>query len=384
MDDGTIDSVIAAFTSLDDLETTVQNLLQTTEAQQHIHRSTEEIRTALILAFANSQDAGLKKRAERLANCCKWPLLILRNDGKPAISLQRCKDRLCPVCSKLKAMSTNARVKEAVSALPSKRFVTLTGLSTGKTLKTASTNITDGFRELRRSRFWKEHVTAGVWTKEIKPGKEEGTWNVHLHMIVSGKYMPQDQLSSAWMQATGDSFVVDIRAVYDGDKAAGYVTKYISKPGNFNRWSADEIEQFAIATKGERLIGTFGKLHSTVKLDEEKPEGEQLSGRSISVHKLQQLAAEKLPAATKAIELLARCGGFYSAIVCSAPPSKDEKISEIDLASLGQALLECMETVQLRDQPPPEAAEIEVEPTNSENLYQQLELLDTSRGFAYR
>lgn len=383
MDVASIDQVIESFTSLDDLETTVQNLLQTTEAQQHIHRSTETLRAALIIAFASSSDAGLKKRAERIANCCKWPHIVLRNDGKPAISLQRCKDRLCPVCSKLKAMTTNARVKEAVRLLPSKRFVTLTILSTGKTLKQASTNCTDGFRELRRSKFWKEHVTAGVWTKEIKPGTAEGTWNVHLHMIVSGKYMPQDQLSHAWMQATGDSYVVDIRKVYDDEKAAGYVTKYISKPGNFDRWSQTEIEQFAAATKGERLIGTFGKLHSAAKLDEEKPESEQLSGQSISAYKLMQMDSEQVPAARRAVELLSRMGGFYSACVCAAPPAEKVKFSEIDLASLGAALSECIEIVKSREQPPVCDTAIDVETTSNVPKWNQLELLDTHRGFAY-
>lgn len=384
MDDASIDQVIASFTSLDHSETFVQNLLITTEAQERIHAKTSDIRTALITAFVFSEDAGLRKRAERIADCCKWPLLILRNNGLPAMSLQRCRDRLCPVCSRIKGLQTTARVQEAVKLLPSKRFMTLTIKSTEKTLKQASRDATNGFRELRRSKIWKQHVTAGIWTKEIKPGTEEGTWNVHIHMIVSGKYFPQDQLSKAWLTATGDSFVVDIRKVNDDEKAASYVTKYISKPGNFNRWSQEEIVQFATAVKGDRMIGTFGKLHCAVKLDEEIPDAEKLSDRTISAHKLMQLASTEFQPAQTAVELLAKCGGFYSACVSRPAPPRDQKISESDLASLGAELLKCIEHLALLEQTPV-CEKASADPTElEEETYQQLDLLDTSVGFAYR
>lgn len=383
MDDAAQANGPQGFTSLDDSETFVQNLLTCTEAQEHIHRATQEIRTSLILAFALHGEDGLMKRANRLADCCKWPLLLLRNDGKPAISLQRCRDRLCPVCSKIKGMQTTARVQEAVKQMNSKRFVTLTGQSANKTLKEASTQITTAFRELRRSKLWKQHVNSGIWTKEIKPGKVEGTWNVHLHMIIDGKYFPQKDLSEAWLKATGDSMIVDIRKIHDDKGAASYVTKYIAKPGNFSRWSEAEIVNFAIATKGDRLLGTFGKLHSMVKLDEEKPESEQLSGKTISAYKLLQLASEDVPAARTAVELLARCGGFYAACVAASPTQQREKTSDSDLASLGQAIGECIAVLALRETPQISETEIEIPPECNVETWNQLTLLDTSRGSAY-
>lgn len=383
MDDARTDFGPHGFTSLDDSETTVQNLLVCTEAQKHIHGSTEDIRAALIIAFATHGGDGLMKRANKLADCCKWPLLILRNNGTPAISLQRCRDRLCPVCSKIKGMQTTARIKDAVKQMDSKRFVTLTIMSEGKTCKQASTDATNGFRELRRSKFWKEHVTAGIWTKEPKPGTKEGTWNVHLHMIIDGKYMPQRDLSAAWLQATGDSYIVDIRKIHDDKGAANYISKYIGKPGNFSRWSQTEIVDYAKAFKGERMLGTFGKLHSPAKLDEKTPEAEQLSDRSISAHKLMQLASETIPYAITAVEILSRMGGFYSACVCAQPPLDKVKISEIDLATLGAALSGCMDILKSREILPVCDTATDVSTESNDDTWNQLELMAIDRGKAY-
>lgn len=384
MEDAAIDPRSNGFASLDDSETFVQNLLATTEAQERIHRNTAEIRNALIITFATHEADGLLKRANRLADCCKWPLVILKNNGLPAISLQRCRDRLCPVCSKIKGMQTTARVQAAVKRMDSKRFVTLTALSTGKTLKECSQQVTASFRELRRSKIWKKHVTAGIWTKEIKPGKKEGTWNVHLHMLVDGSYFPQKDLAAAWFQATGDSMIADIRKVHNDAGAANYVTKYIAKPGNFNRWSEDEIIKYAKATKGDRLLGTFGKLHAADPVDEEQPESEKLSDRSISTHKLIRLASESFPSALTAVQLMARAGGFYAASVCQDATQPGEKISEKDLVSLGLAIADCICEIRRRTALILDPVPAVPDPLLNEETWNQLVLLDVNVGFSYR
>lgn len=57
-------------------------------------------------------------------------------------------------------------------------------------------------------------------------------WYCNLHAIVSGKYVPQKQLSTEWLGLTGDSYVVDIRKVKPEEKrfAVAYITKYLTKP----------------------------------------------------------------------------------------------------------------------------------------------------------
>lgn len=348
MDVASFDQVVESFTSLVDSETTVQVLLATSEAQSNIHRQTEEQRTRVICSFAHSNDAGLLKRAGRLADCCKWPLLMTKSDGTPALSLQRCRDRLCPLCSKIKGQQTASKVQEAVQMMNSVRFFTLTLLSTDKKLAQCCEQLISGFRELRRSKVWKEHVSAGIWTAEIKPGKHEGTWNVHLHMLVDGKYFDQKSLSAAWLKATGDSYVVDVRKVNSVKGAAWYVAKYVAKPGDFTKMSDEEICCYATAVKGRRLFGTFGKLHSMKDLEEETVEVATLGNVCISANKVRSLEAEGFAPALRAVQLLEQCGGYWAASVARTKATDSERVSREQLLELGSCITACFTEIESR------------------------------------
>lgn len=333
--------------SLVDSETIVQTLLMTTEAQQHIHRRTENQRCRVVCAFVRSEIPQLRKRAERLADCCKWPLLFVKSDGSVGMSMQRCKDRLCPVCSHLRGRQLAARIKHHVRQMSACRFITLTVNNVGFSLDEMCDRLMTAFKELRRSRAWRARVESGIWTVEIKPGTREGCWNVHLHILCDGEYFPQDELSAAWLSATGDSKVCDIRKVHDTKDAANYITKYVAKPGDFEKFSDEEIVDYAAAVKGRRLFGTFGKIHAN---SEESPKEDNVTidqGSIVSVHAVRQLDASGSEAARQAIDLLERCGGFY-ALAVGAPwkPSVPITLPE-DRKKLASALVCCAAEISL-------------------------------------
>lgn len=298
--------------SLVDLETTVQTLLLTTDAQMHIHRKTENQRARIIDAFARSEDAGLRKRAQRLAECSKWPILHVTNSGEVKLSLQRCRDRLCPLCSRIKGRELARKFTDAVEKMHSVRFITLTGQSTGRTLKEANDHLQSSFRALRRDQVWKDHVHAGLWSMEVKPGRKEGTWNVHLHILADGIFMDQRSLSQAWMRATGDSCIVDIRKIHSTQGAAHYVTKYIAKPGDFERFSNEELCGFAQSIKGRRMFGKFGKISATVEEDTIEVAEANASNVTISAHTICRLADTGHVDAIRARDLLAHAGGYFA------------------------------------------------------------------------
>ena len=57
-------------------------------------------------------------------------------------------------------------------------------------------------------------------------------WPNHIHLIVDCDYIPQHELSESWRNASGDSFIVDIRAITDGTgrrRAINYLSKYLGK-----------------------------------------------------------------------------------------------------------------------------------------------------------
>lgn len=227
------------------------------------------------------------------------------------------------------------------------RFMTLTKLSTDLTLLACLIALMDGFRELRRSDVWKRNVVGGMWAIEIKPGRKEGTWNVHLHLLVDGSYFPQDQLSDAWLKATGDSKIVDIRKVNSTAGAANYVTKYVSKPGDFNKFSDEEIIDYARSVKGRRMFGSFGNLHAQA---DKEPEPETVatdSGASISAHTLCKFADSGNVNAIKAVELLKRCGGYWSACVGAGWVRRDPDISVDHYKSITRYLVNVVEDLRL-------------------------------------
>jgi hypothetical protein len=109
------------------------------------------------------------------------------------------------------------------------RLVTLTIKHRTEDLKSALTRLRGGFRKLRNSKWWKRLVVGGVVCTEIKRGAD-GCWHPHLHILCEGDFIPAQQLSEAWLAATGDSHIVDVRRITNDRQAAAYVTKYVTKP----------------------------------------------------------------------------------------------------------------------------------------------------------
>src|SRR5208283_1289026 len=81
----------------------------------------------------------------------------------------------------------------------------------------------------------------------------------HLHVIADGVFLDKKDLSRDWHEATGDSFVTDIRKLKDAKEAAYYVSKYAAKGVNAEVWG-DPVAaaEWLKATKGVRTCGTWG------------------------------------------------------------------------------------------------------------------------------
>lgn len=327
--------------SLEDLERFVQSLLVTTEAQNRIHAKTQDDRLRLIRAFGLNKSPSMQKRAQRLSECCKWPLAYVRAEGRVGMSLQRCRDRLCPVCSRIRGSELRARIKDAVQRMDDKRFVTLTIQNAGRKLTEDVDHLVNSFKELRRSEFWKNHCVGGLWTMEVTQGKTEGTWHAHLHLLVDGNYMDQAALSDAWLRATGDSRIVWITAVGSTNQAIAYITKYIAKPGEFAKFTEEELCDYAAAMKGRRMFGTFGKLHASISKDrkQEETNADTSTGTTVSFASISHAANAGCEYARTAIGLLQRCGGFYALASGGSWTPAGPPLTEKDHKQLASAIV---------------------------------------------
>ena len=93
--------------------------------------------------------------------------------------------------------------------------------------------------------------------------------NLHFHCFTYGPFIPQRLLSTEWNKITGDSYIVDIRAVKGGSAAAvAYVLKYITKPPALEAYS--DLARYALVIKGIRRLRQFGILYNKVKKPKRK------------------------------------------------------------------------------------------------------------------
>jgi len=107
-----------------------------------------------------------------------------------------------------------------------------------------------------------EILRGGFYGIDIKQG-EDGTLNVHMHILANIPYLPQSALSSLWDDLI-DAPVVDIRRVEeaggrDEETALMEVIGYAAKAPEYESVE-DEVAYFK-ALKGAKMLQPFGDLH---------------------------------------------------------------------------------------------------------------------------
>lgn len=110
-----------------------------------------------------------------------------------------------------------------------------------------------------------EVVRAGIVGYDVKQVAPD-EFNVHAHTLMDCPYIPQAALAAVWEDITGAP-VVDVRAVYgrDGEtieSAVAETVAYACKPPEFE--DPTDAAEFAVETKGQRMVQPFGDLHGNV------------------------------------------------------------------------------------------------------------------------
>jgi hypothetical protein len=215
-----------------------------------------------------------------------------------------CHDRLCVPCG-------NARSAEIARCLAARtnglalKFVTLTIAGHGEKLATKIDRLYKGFRALRLTPLWKQHIKGGAAFLEIKWSDKARRWHPHFHLICEGTYLSQDRLATMWQAITEDSFIVDIRQVKDPHQVQAYVTKYASKPLNMS-FAADPglLQEAVLSLHARRLCFAFGTWYKTRLHEIDAPDDAALGWSPIaSLDSLLRMAELGDAAALAAIEL---------------------------------------------------------------------------------
>jgi hypothetical protein len=168
-----------------------------------------------------------------------------------------CKDRLCRPCMRKSRRTIRQIIKNNVKGQRA-RFVTLTLDHREESLKEMMGRGKSAFGRLKRGKFWKTHCAGGICVPETKIGKD-GRWHYHFHMVTTGRFMDQDELSKAWKKASRGAFIVDIKIVDDMDGQVAYITKYVTKLIDADMLDQEpQLIEFVSAMKGQRTWNVFG------------------------------------------------------------------------------------------------------------------------------
>lgn len=212
------------------------------------------------------------RRLERFDLCGSDPWIVVDENDDANISIQsnHCHSRWCVPCSRERASRIVGNLKNQLSQAPV-RLLTLTLRHCDAPLSDQITRLYTSFRALRKAPFWKAAVDGGCAVLEICHGQSQHPWHVHLHCLLQGRYVPHAALKAEWWKVTGDSNIVDIRPVRSGDKAASYVTKYVTKPLSRTVIESESaLEELITACGRRRLVLTWGSwrgLRLSAKLD---------------------------------------------------------------------------------------------------------------------
>lgn len=109
---------------------------------------------------------------------------------------------------------------------------------------------------------FEEVVPSGFYGIDVKQG-DDGTVNVHAHILANVPWFPQEALAELWGEIHAAP-VVDIRRVdgrgdQDMEDAVMEVVGYATKPPEF--LSAEDEAAYLTALKGSKLVQSFGELH---------------------------------------------------------------------------------------------------------------------------
>lgn len=241
--------------------------------QMFVHSGWATTRKRVHHSLVRTQQSS--ERIFRFEECgtSAWVYQSTSSPSDLKVLTNHCGDRLCLVCSKLKAARIADALHEHCKEKPRLRFLTLTLANTSKGLADSLDRLYRHFKSLRNTDWWEDHVTGGVAFLEIKYSEKARRWHPHFHLIVEGSFIPQAELQEAWKGITHDSFIVDVRACHDSEKAASYAAKYAGKPmTNTFAGNPDLLDEATVALKGRRLFFCFGKWYGT-KLSQFESEG---------------------------------------------------------------------------------------------------------------
>jgi len=232
----------------------------------------------VVVALMDSGWGDLVRRARALDACCtKWGMRVNRVNPEKSrpVPLNRCRDRLCPSCSRARAARLAGLVSPLLQEVHARggtpKFLTLTQRSrVGENPKRSLDRLNKSFTNFRRCCSWKKKVRSYVAARELTFNRKRGTWHGHLHLVMDADWWDQAEIANEWEKVTGDSRVVDIRVARAGTERE--LLKYLVKAADL---PAAQLRECAHSLRGVRGVSTGGAWYGKVRPEDlEREPGE--------------------------------------------------------------------------------------------------------------
>jgi hypothetical protein len=198
-------------------------------------------------------------RTKRLLECRRYAWFVVhKTSRKVKVASNACRLRWCPICSKARYQLIREETRSYLLSVRKPKFLTLTLRHTSAPLSDQIEDLYRHFRLFRQHKGLKSRIRGGCWFFQVKRAKKTGEWHPHLHCVLDADYIPKTDLQDDWRQTTGDSYIVDIRAVKDAEKVSDYVSRYAASPCRMSNFTpCDRYEVFTVL-HGRRLCGVWG------------------------------------------------------------------------------------------------------------------------------
>jgi len=182
-----------------------------------------------------------------------------------------CGSRLCPVCKKRNYLRLLAKYVPLITSVKKYRLtqITLTYKNFKYLTSSKVARVSKDIKKMRRLSVFRD-VRGGLAVIECKHVSDEAGWNLHVHMLVDSRYIPQAQLRSDWLRVSQGSYIVDIRREkISSYNSARHLFKYFLKCPVIRGLDEDSLKgDFNIAFRGSRNVIAFGSFYNAVLPDE--------------------------------------------------------------------------------------------------------------------
>lgn len=267
-------------------------------------------------------------RFARVATCGSraWVYKSVEPVPRYAIRCRKCHDRFCTPCATARSHQVARNLARVVDPKHT-RFVTLTLKHSDAPLADQLTRLYASFAKLRSRKLWRSTQNGGIAFLEVKRSRDGRSWHPHLHVLTTGRFLPQTQLAAAWLSVTGDSHIVDIRWIRRAGDACDYVAKYAAK-GCCGTVIADPpaLREAVAALAGRRTYLTYGTWRGKVMSAPEDDDGVEW----VLVSTLESLLASRRLAGDRAGVILACLSAQAGEIIAADLPPPADTIPPLD------------------------------------------------------